>query len=118
MRANLIMNGDIQIGFGLMPAARDDEIAPGMRLVFLAILPHMIRAVVLQWRIHRLEMKHAAARSSGHASGVLVVNSDGRILLADPAAEAILANGASLVVRHGILHAREAHDSDTLHRLI
>jgi DNA-binding CsgD family transcriptional regulator len=48
----------------------------------------------------------------------VVVNSDGRILLADPTAEAILAKGTPLSVQNGVLHAREARDTDNLHRLI
>lgn len=118
LRANLIMNSDIQIGFGLMPGARDDAITSEMHRLYLAILPHLVRAVDLQWRIHRLEMEHAVAMSSGPGDGVVVVNGDGRILLADAMAEAILANGTPLAVRGGVLDAREARDTDNLHRLI
>lgn len=117
LRANLIMNRDIQVGFGLMPSARHDEITAHMRSLFMAILPHMIRSVEIQWRIQRLEMERSTA-ISGLGAGVLVVNSDARILRADAAAEAILARGSPLSARHGILTAREHRDSEDLHRLI
>lgn len=117
LRTNLIINRDMQIGFGLMPAARADEITSPMRRLYAAFLPHMIRAADVQWRINRLELAQAAALS-GYRAGVLVANSDGRILLADAGAEAVLARTKHLTTAHGILGAREARDDDVLHRLI
>jgi len=117
LRTNLIMNRDIQIGFGIMPAARADEITTAMHRLFAAVIPHLIRAAAIQWRINQLELAQATALA-GPRSGVLVVNSDGRILLADAAAEAILARAAHLKTRHGLLETRTARDTDLLHRLI
>lgn len=117
IRANLIMNRDIQIGFGLMPAAQADEITAHMRKVHAALLPHLIRAVEIEWHVSQLELENAAALT-GRGAAVLVVNSAGRILLADATAETILGRGTPLTMRHGVLRARETRDNDTLHRLI
>lgn len=117
LRTNLIINRDIQIGFGMMPAARADEITTAMHRLYTAILPHMIRAAAIQWRINQLELAQATALA-GPRTGVLVVNSDGRVLLADATADAILARTTHLETRHGLLDTRTARDTDLLHRLI
>ena len=113
MRTNVIMNADIQIGFGLSPYARSDEISSHMRKVYTALLPHMIRSVDLHWRMHRLELERSIS-IAGSDAGVMVVNSDGRILMADPLAEEILSRGAPLGVRKGVLSARYHADTASI----
>ena len=110
MRTNLIANPDLQIGIGLSPYARQDEISPEMHRIYHAILPHMIRSVEMQWRLHRLELERAMARASDDA-GVLVVNSDSRVLVADGLAEAILSRGAPLRLENGTLCALDPADT-------
>ncbi len=117
MRSNLIMNDSIQVGIGLSPFARRDEISEHMHKTFLALLPHMIRSVELQWRMHRLELERAMVAPSGTA-GVLIVNSDGRVLVADTRAEEILSAQSPLLVEKGVLHATENRDTVNLHRMI
>lgn len=117
IRSNLIMTDEIQIGFGLMPHARDDRITGHMEHLTRAILPHMIRAVAINLRLHQLEIDRSIA-AAGAGSGVLVVNSEARILHADAAAEALLARGTPLGARHGILTACKHRDNEDLHRLI
>ena len=117
LRSNLIRNPDVQICLGVNPFARRDGISSQMKRTFDILLPHLIRAVDLQWRIHRLEMDRSLATAKGHG-GAMVVTGDGRVLIADPMAEGILAKGAPLRVENGLLTAQEPRDTLSIQRMI
>ena len=117
MRTNLIANPGLQVGIGLSPYARRDEISGQMHKIYHAILPHMIRSVEMQWRMHRLELERSMARATNDA-GVLVVNSDSRVLIADGLAEEILSRGSPLFLENGNLSARQPSDTEALRRMV
>ena len=117
MRSNILIKEDLFVGFGLNPFATSDELTNRMEQTFNAILPHLIRSADMWWRLHRAELEQAISLSSG-ASGSLAVNLSGKVLIADAAAEEILSRGGPLFLKHGILSAHGARETNNLHRII
>lgn len=117
MRSNLIMNSDLQVGFGMSPYAHRDEITPQMDDVYRALLPHLIRSVNIRWRLYRAELERAMRPDSDH-TGTTIVNSDGRLLVADHTAETILNWRGPLFSSKGRLAAMTAQDTNAIHQMI
>lgn len=117
LRSNVIRNQDVQICFGVNPFVGRDEISSKMQKTFDLLLPHLIRAVDLQWRMHRLELDRSLS-AGPERGGIVVVTGEGRVLIADQTAENILALGAPLSVKNGVLTAQDPRDSLSIQRMI
>ncbi|MEI9987910.1 MAG: helix-turn-helix transcriptional regulator [Aliidongia sp.] len=85
-----------------------------------ALLPHLMRALDLFLRLSRLEAECTlyAALCSRLAIGVVLVDREGRVLEANAAAQAVLAEGEVLTVAEGRLRLVDDHRSRELAALI
>jgi DNA-binding CsgD family transcriptional regulator len=84
------------------------------------ILPHLERALQIQYRVARLVRERDIAFDviDSMGIGILLVAMDGRLLLANRVAEGVLRGGQGLSIREGRLRAQEPRQQGELERLI
>ena len=84
------------------------------------LLPHMQRSVQLHLRMASLQARSSAAEEAlDHLPfGVILIDAEGRVLLLNRAAEAVIAAADGLTVREGMLIAATSDETRALGRLV
>jgi DNA-binding CsgD family transcriptional regulator len=84
------------------------------------LLPHLKRALQLRERLAQMDIRQQAMLQAMEclALGVMLVTGTGKLLFANPAAEALLRGGSGLVMVHNRLHAVAPSADPALQRLL
>jgi DNA-binding CsgD family transcriptional regulator len=113
LASNLFTDGTAFGSFILQASRARDEITSDMAQTFRLILPHVLRSVTIQKRLHHIL---AALVATGHpnAEGMMLVDPSGRLIWADAEARAHLAERGAFRISGGRL---ELSDAAATHRL-
>ena len=117
LRTNVVANPDQIIGFCFHQNANRDEITDELRERYLLLLSHVMRSMDMQDRLQRLELRIASGQDA-ICEGLLALDFQGRIIVADERAEKIISRNRWLVSRHGVLNGYKRADTDRLARAI
>jgi DNA-binding CsgD family transcriptional regulator/PAS domain-containing protein len=103
--ANLLIDDGFSALVCIDKGPSKDEIADTHVRAFEVAVQHIHRAVKIQRRICRLDLERDAASDQFDSlpHGVMLVNSEARVVFANPAARALLAAGDGLVLQGGCL---------------
>ena len=103
----------------LMISGRN-EYDPDAIKIFSAVTPHLIRAFQLNQLLHETQSLGMGAFAALEYldRGALLVGPEGKVQTANGLADAILAQGEGLLLRHGLLSCVKPADTAALNRLI
>lgn len=117
LASNLFTDGTAFGSIVLQASARADEIDTAARERFGFLLPHVVRAVRAARRIRYLELA-ATAGFDREGDAFVLVDSQGRVLLADGAAEALLAESPLLRIESDRLVTADTTTTERLAQAI
>jgi DNA-binding CsgD family transcriptional regulator/PAS domain-containing protein len=119
LTGNILAEGAASGVISFFRPREDCEFGPEEERLLSALLPHLHRAMQLQVRLARLEMRRdsSAAMLDRFAHGALLVDAQSRVLFANRAAEAML-RGRGLHVERGQLAAERTAETVRLRQLI
>lgn len=120
LTGNILAEGSASGVMSFYRPWKDEHFRPEEEKFAGALLPHLQRAVQLHIRLARLEMQRGsdAAMLNRLEHGALLVDAQARVLFANRAAEAMLADAGGVRLERGRLAARRGADSAALHRTI
>lgn len=101
---------------GLQPSRRSESIEPEMVEAFAVFVPHLVRSVQVSCAIRRAELEVEAARRA--PGGVLMVDAEARLVVADEAGRRALAGREGVRVEDGRVVLPSRQSTERLHRLI
>ncbi|HHX90318.1 MAG TPA: helix-turn-helix transcriptional regulator [Paracoccus sp.] len=104
----------------LQTSAVRDELDARSRRRFACLVPHLVRAEAIHGRLHRLTLENAVLSGFGDRprAGLIVVDAALRVLFADDAGEARLAEDAGLRLRGFVVGLDNPRASASLQRAV
>jgi hypothetical protein len=117
LASNLLSVSGMTASFGLQPSRTSDSIEPELIRTFALLVPHLIRAASIRFRMRELKLETALARCVSRPGAVLV-DADCRVLVADDCARAILSQTSVTSIVNGHLVLACADETARLHRLV
>jgi len=117
---NLFVENGVPALCGIKRPAHRDGFSREETALFAEIAPHLVRAVDMQRRLHKLKQARDAARAvaDDERNCIIVVDANGQALEADPAAQRILDSNDGLHIANGVLSATDMAASARLDLLI
>jgi DNA-binding CsgD family transcriptional regulator len=117
LASNLLSVSGMTASVGLQPSRTCESIEPELIRTFALLVPHLIRAASIRFRMRELELETALARSVSR-SGAVLVDADCRVLVADDCARAIISQTSATSIDNGHLVLASADDTVRLHCLV
>ncbi|MCR8723599.1 helix-turn-helix transcriptional regulator [Frigidibacter sp. ROC022] len=122
LAANLVNREGRFASIGLHARRQDEDISPDMWDAFLAMIPHLQRAVEIRCQLRQAELERQLAQQvaqvEGKGKAALLVGAGGHLLASNAAAEGLFSRGDAIGVRHGLLTCRTPAETERLTRLI
>ena len=117
---NLLVDGGAFASCVLHTSNARDEVGNDTHALFKPFVPHLIRAVEVNRKLHHLELKDSIAnirRAPSHA-GTIMVDAGMRLVYADAAAEEMFRSGSMVSNDHGIIGLRDSKANASLHEAV
>jgi DNA-binding CsgD family transcriptional regulator len=116
----LRLDGKVHTAIAVTRPLRAGDFTAREFMLAARLMPHLQRALQIHWRLVAGRVQHEALLRGldGLGMGVILAESDGRILFANGIAETILRRGDGLGARQKRLHAATPAVTDELHRRI
>lgn len=120
LAVNLSLGRDRFASCVLQTSAARDELGLEARKRFSHLTPHLVRAVAIHGRLHRLAMESAVFSTfrGKPRKGLIVIDSALRVLFADEEGEALLARSAGLRIRNFVFSLGNRRADGLLQRAV
>lgn len=117
LAVNLARGAGGMASVGVQPSRRSGSIEPELAETFAFLIPHLVRSVQVRCVVRRLELELSASRQSP-GRGVLLVDAEGRLIVADDLGHRLMAESSAIREVDAQVVLPTPEDTARLHRLI